>query len=130
MDVPWTILKWMKLNLMQRQQAFFYCSKWEVTPLSGFGDFDGLRLLRDLEDFFLDIMGYRPPTKHMQRRVLRKRYRLFTDNKMADSECETDAVMRHLNELGWAHPPMIISDAEYLESLRKKKGQRKFLSSK
>eukprot|EP00746_Dinoflagellata_sp_MGD_P000941 gnl/MRDRNA2_/MRDRNA2_101757_c0_seq1.p1 gnl/MRDRNA2_/MRDRNA2_101757_c0~~gnl/MRDRNA2_/MRDRNA2_101757_c0_seq1.p1 ORF type:complete len:2150 (+),score=483.21 gnl/MRDRNA2_/MRDRNA2_101757_c0_seq1:798-6452(+) len=78
-SLPNQFVEWMKLNLMQRQQAEFYCTPWDVTELELFPNLcepkKRLKFIKDFEDFLFEVMRLSRPTKHQARRKLRERYR-------------------------------------------------------
>jgi len=82
-DFPWEALpnrlfSWMRLNLMQRQQAFMYCSSWTVTELYDFTMSleDKEKMLKELETFLFNVMCLTRPARAVnQRRGLRQYYR-------------------------------------------------------
>jgi len=76
-DLPWTILNWLKFNIIQQEQAGLYCTPWRVSPLEHFDLSDKHRekLVRDFQ-IFLDETLMRPkPTKHEMRSKIRAKYR-------------------------------------------------------
>ncbi|CAK0911835.1 unnamed protein product, partial [Prorocentrum cordatum] len=77
------IFRWLKLNLLQRQNAWLYCLPSEVSALEGFPNIPGARLEKLLVDFerFLEEILSRPlPAKSAARSALRARYRARSDS--------------------------------------------------
>eukprot|EP00397_Hematodinium_sp_SG-2012_P000319 GEMP01000319.1.p1 GENE.GEMP01000319.1~~GEMP01000319.1.p1 ORF type:complete len:2509 (+),score=596.30 GEMP01000319.1:50-7576(+) len=75
---PLTIVEWLKLNLMQRQQGVLYCANWQTTPLEFWPhkeERECTKLFKDFEVFLFDVMCLRRPSKHEQRKGLRKIYK-------------------------------------------------------
>merc|ERR1719326_19597 len=74
-SLPDRLISWLKLNLMQRQQAEFYCAPWEVTEMELFPSLcdpkKRLKFIKDFEDFLLEVMKVSRPTKHQVRKKLR-----------------------------------------------------------
>lgn len=78
-QLPNRMLEWLRLNLMQRQQAVMYNVSWTASELE---DFPRLplpsreQLLKDFEYFLFNVMGMsRPARATEQRSTLRHHYR-------------------------------------------------------
>lgn len=76
-DVPEVLVRWLKLNLFQKQQSDLYCGEWVISDIEHFDvpREDREKMVDDFEQFLLEVMCLVRPGKHEQRRGLRQRYR-------------------------------------------------------
>lgn len=77
-DVPEDVISWLKLNLMQREQAEFYCTHWEISELNHFQGLQAQRreqILNDFDEFLSEVMCRPHAQKHDVRKHIRQRYR-------------------------------------------------------
>eukprot|EP00746_Dinoflagellata_sp_MGD_P167985 gnl/MRDRNA2_/MRDRNA2_99034_c0_seq1.p1 gnl/MRDRNA2_/MRDRNA2_99034_c0~~gnl/MRDRNA2_/MRDRNA2_99034_c0_seq1.p1 ORF type:complete len:3067 (-),score=761.59 gnl/MRDRNA2_/MRDRNA2_99034_c0_seq1:70-9270(-) len=92
LKLPDEVITWLKLNLMQKQQAEHYYTDWSVSEFESFGEMDAARrdkIIKDFEYFLDNEMCMIRPTKHKVRRGLRKNKKA-TDGDEGDEEVEGD----------------------------------------
>jgi hypothetical protein len=92
--IPDAIISWLKLNLMQKMQAEFYCTPWTITELEWWPELKlgkRKRMIDAFEYFITNVLGRPEPTKHEVRRRLRQTYRSTMRGPDAQEGPESDS---------------------------------------
>lgn len=109
-DIPEKVLRWLKMNLFQREQASLYCTKWSASEIDAFPEISPTkreRILRDFEHFIFDTMNCRYPSKHEWRRGLRHLYRSAREGPEALVRRNSEPALSEQFKTNWREIPMV-----------------------
>eukprot|EP00930_Biecheleria_cincta_P023423 TRINITY_DN1692_c0_g1_i1.p1 TRINITY_DN1692_c0_g1~~TRINITY_DN1692_c0_g1_i1.p1 ORF type:complete len:2990 (+),score=801.55 TRINITY_DN1692_c0_g1_i1:149-9118(+) len=133
-EVPREVLNWLKLNLMQRQQAELYCTEWNISDMLYWPEMPLStrdRLVKEFELFLNEVLQCMKPTKHGVRAGLRQKYRTFrSESPSGDRRTRSSSPPGRNNRgpmAGYEYPLIVgdswdevaskLRDPEWLESI-------------